>query len=121
MPRRSGKPSGYSGKVRVATTVLGTSVLLTALAGCGAQEPPLPDSGLSGAAIDACLAAAAEQNDFPVDGPGATTVSAEPDDQGWWAVTVRVETDDRADVLTCTAVPDEDGGARAASWSTEQE
>ena len=102
-------------------SLLCVGALVPGLAGCSQEPPPEPDSGLSGAAIDACLAAAAEHNSYPVDGPGATTVTARPDDQGWWAVVARVEVDGRTEVLTCTAVPDDDGVVGASSWNIEEE
>ena len=58
-------------------------------------------------------------NDYPAEGPGPTTVTAERDDQGWWAVRASVETARETVTLTCTAIPVEGGGARAASWSVD--
>lgn len=81
--------------------------------GRGSDASPAPTA----AAVDACLRAAVEHLDFPLEGPGTTTVSVERDDKGWWAVQATAGEGGAAMTLTCTAVPDETDGARAASWS----
>ena len=101
--------------------LLATTCALLALAGCAGEPDATGKVTGSGAAVDACLSAAATHSSLAVDEATTTDVSVGRDEQGWWAVVATLAIAGTTQVVTCTAVPERGGhGVRAASWSVRQ-